>query len=148
MFFRGCKNYWDWVSSMEHFTSELLRLQEQAASSLLNKNEPFETVSFLIKELNSIRSQLPRSEWKELIQEYCQTHSLKELLLQDPFTRRAFEKPRRYAGDAIMLDYIYAADGSMNSPSFENETEFGRWIHPYLMEMPALEDYQKKLTYS
>ena len=29
------------------------------------------------------------------------------LLHQDPFTYRAFAKPRGYAGDAVMMDYIY-----------------------------------------
>lgn len=37
----------------------------------------------------------------------CQAHALHKSLLEDPFTRRAFEKPRGYAGDAVMLDYIY-----------------------------------------
>lgn len=39
--------------------------------------------------------------------EICQTHPLHARVLQDPFTRRASEKPRGYAGDAVMLDYIY-----------------------------------------
>jgi extracellular factor (EF) 3-hydroxypalmitic acid methyl ester biosynthesis protein len=34
-------------------------------------------------------------------------HPLTHLLHQDPFTRRCFYKPRGYAGDARMLDYIY-----------------------------------------
>lgn len=37
----------------------------------------------------------------------CQQHPLHGLVRQDPFTERAFSKPRGYAGDAVMLDYIY-----------------------------------------
>lgn len=37
----------------------------------------------------------------------CQSHPLHSLTLEDPFTERAFSKPRGYAGDAVMLDYIY-----------------------------------------
>ena len=37
----------------------------------------------------------------------CQQHPLHEIIRQDPFTERAFSKPRGYAGDAVMLDYIY-----------------------------------------
>ena len=34
-------------------------------------------------------------------------HAVFKLLLQDPNTCRAFDKPRGYAGDAVMLDYYY-----------------------------------------
>lgn len=37
----------------------------------------------------------------------CLSHFLRGLLHQDPFTYRAFSKPRGYAGDAVMTDYIY-----------------------------------------
>lgn len=37
----------------------------------------------------------------------CKSHPLAQLALEDPYTRRAVEKPRGYAGDAVMLDYIY-----------------------------------------
>lgn len=34
-------------------------------------------------------------------------HPVKALMHSDPFTWRTFDKPRGYAGDAVMLDYIY-----------------------------------------
>lgn len=36
-----------------------------------------------------------------------QSHPLHSVIMADPYSRRAFEKPRGYAGDAVMLDYIY-----------------------------------------
>jgi hypothetical protein len=47
----------------------------------------------------------------------------------DPYTKRAFEKPRGYAGDAVMIDYLY-------EPNYENlfRDEFnyvGREIFSY-----------------
>ncbi|HEX6984701.1 MAG TPA: hypothetical protein VF170_04960, partial [Planctomycetaceae bacterium] len=33
----------------------------------------------------------------------CRAHALHGLIQQDPFTSRAFTKPRGYAGDAVML---------------------------------------------
>lgn len=35
-------------------------------------------------------------------------HPLFELCQQDPYTARAFQKPRGYAGDAVMMDYVYS----------------------------------------
>ena len=122
---------------MDIYKFELLRLLNHIEYSLLNKGEPFEALSLLCKELYSIRSQVSNNEWKELVQNCCRTHPLKDLLLQEPFTRRAYQKPRGYAGDAIMMDFLYAVDGSVKSPSLENETEFGRSIHPHIMELPA-----------
>jgi hypothetical protein len=37
----------------------------------------------------------------------CLNHPVCRLLHQDPLTYRAFSKPRGYAGDAVMMDYIY-----------------------------------------
>jgi extracellular factor (EF) 3-hydroxypalmitic acid methyl ester biosynthesis protein len=37
----------------------------------------------------------------------CGNHPISRIIRQDPYVRRAFEKPRGYAGDAVMLDYIY-----------------------------------------
>jgi extracellular factor (EF) 3-hydroxypalmitic acid methyl ester biosynthesis protein len=40
----------------------------------------------------------------------CLNHPIRHLVWNDPFTQRAFQKPRGYAGDASLLDYIYGAD--------------------------------------
>lgn len=36
-----------------------------------------------------------------------------------------------------MMDYIYAQDGSVKSPSLENETTIGKQLHPLILELPA-----------
>jgi extracellular factor (EF) 3-hydroxypalmitic acid methyl ester biosynthesis protein len=41
------------------------------------------------------------------IAESVMRHPVKALMHSDPFTWRTFDKPRGYAGDAVMLDYIY-----------------------------------------
>jgi SAM-dependent methyltransferase len=50
-------------------------------------------------------------EWQRAIA-LVRAHSLHALLRQDPFTDRAFSKPRGYAGDAAMLDFCYDPPGS------------------------------------
>ena len=42
--------------------------------------------------------------------EAARQHELFELCQQDPYTARAYHKPRGYAGDAVMLDYVYSGN--------------------------------------
>lgn len=42
-------------------------------------------------------------------------HELFRISLQDPYSQRAFHKPRGYAGDAVMMDYIYAGIAPENT---------------------------------
>jgi SAM-dependent methyltransferase len=37
----------------------------------------------------------------------CRTHPISRILHEDPYTWRAFHKPRGYAGDAVLLDFVY-----------------------------------------
>lgn len=48
--------------------------------------------------------------WMNAVVSVCRRHPIQELLLEDPYTARAFRKPRGYAGDAVMLDYIYSGE--------------------------------------
>jgi hypothetical protein len=56
--------------------------------------------------LGRLRSQLPPAEWAA-VGEQARQHPLHRVLLESPFTRRAYEKPRGYAGDAVLMDLIY-----------------------------------------
>src|SRR6185295_9427579 len=61
-------------------------------------------------------------EWAKVV-EMCQWHPLRDLIYQDPFTHRAYHKPRGYAGDAVLLDYIYGREEGWPAP--EGTTELG-----------------------
>jgi hypothetical protein len=56
--------------------------------------------------LRELRSHLPSDEWMT-VGEQARQHPLHRLLLESPFTRRAYQKPRGYAGDAVLMDWIY-----------------------------------------
>lgn len=55
-----------------------------------------------------LRRQWNRKEWRRFCLEIARVHSLRELLHQCPFTRHGYERPRGYAGDAELIDYLYA----------------------------------------
>ena len=67
----------------------------------------------------------------------CLTHPLRQLLHQDPFTRRAFLKPRGYSGDAELLDLIYGREEGWPPP--DGTTELGMKIFDYTSQSQACE---------
>lgn len=62
--------------------------------------------------------------FQEWIKEYCLAHPISGYLFQSPFTKRCFDKPKGYAGDATLIDYIYRI-GTLK----EEYTEIGKMIH-------------------
>jgi len=57
--------------------------------------------------LDQLRREVGPTEWTRLMADVIAPHPVCAQLREDPFTRRAFEKPRGYAGDAVMLDFVY-----------------------------------------
>jgi hypothetical protein len=45
-------------------------------------------------------------EWKSIVA-HIRQHRVYALMLQDPYTLRATQKPRGYPGDALLLDFVY-----------------------------------------
>jgi len=58
-----------------------------------------------IRYLDEERAAYP-DRW-DTVARACREHRLHSLFLEDPYTNRAFCKPRGYAGDAVMLDFVY-----------------------------------------
>jgi len=75
------------------------------------------------------------ADWQNFVQ-LCRQHPLKELVHQDPFTFRAFSKPRGYAGDAVMMDYIYGREEAWEPPAAE---PVGAQIFNFTTSAPASE---------
>jgi extracellular factor (EF) 3-hydroxypalmitic acid methyl ester biosynthesis protein len=65
----------------------------------------------------------------------CLNHPVCHLLHQDPFTYRAFSKPRGYVGDAVMMDYIYGL-GEAGQAARE-ATPLGRAIFSHMATRPS-----------
>ena len=71
----------------------------------------------LFVNLRRLRTQISIEEWRSFCIE-CNSHPLAELLREDPITNHCFQKPRGYAGDATLLDYVY---GIISPPSTTSE---------------------------
>lgn len=59
--------------------------------------------------LDRLRTSMEPDEWDRFVTSDVRRHPLASLVVESPFTRRALEKPRGFAGDAVMLDYAYGA---------------------------------------
>ncbi len=93
------------------------------------------TMASIFSELNEIRLSVSTESWKQFAVTTFRAHPLMDLLLQDPFTRRAFTKPRGYPGDAVTFDFIYTQEDGAPAPSCEEATELGKQVHDYIMQV-------------
>ena len=90
-----------------------------------------EPIDKLFLGLRHIRLEAPPDAWTHFVQQVALPHPLKDLLHQDPFTRRSFEKPRGYAGDADLLDFIYG------NRSADTSSAHGHSVFQYTTNAPA-----------
>ena len=70
----------------------------------------------LIDGLRHLRNSMAVEEWDVFSRSTIIHHPCFSILSQDPFTRRNFEKPRGYDGDAKTLDYIYGMHPASEGP--------------------------------
>lgn len=83
------------------------------------------------------------SEWAAFVAA-CRQHPLIHLIHQDPFTFRAFSKPKGYAGDARMMDFIYGREEQWPPPPAE---PLGLRIFDYTTLAPASEGVRARRAF-
>ncbi len=93
--------------------------------------------AMLCQELRETRRSLSAADWQQFATVACREHPLHALLAQDPLTARAFNKPRGYAGDAVMLDLVYAAEDDYQPPEIAQSTPLGQQIYRATLQAPA-----------
>ena len=88
--------------------------------------------------LHELRSQLPSHEWTS-VGEQARRHPLHTLLLESPFTRRAYDKPRGYAGDAVLMDLIYG-----RVPADDGLSPLGGLLYGYEFDSPCFQSVRNR----
>lgn len=83
-----------------------LALLDRAAAQVAD-GQAVAAFRLLTPPLSALWSEARATGQAEAMRGWCHTHALHRLLMQDPFTHRAVTKPRGYAGDAVMMDFIY-----------------------------------------
>ncbi len=111
-------------------------IQAQTTEPEIDKALVAEGMQGLIEGLHARRSNSSDQEWNSFVS-ICLRHPLRGLLHQDPFTLRAFAKPRGYAGDAELLDFIYGREEHWDVP--QGISAIGRALFDYTTMIPATE---------
>ncbi|MEQ1828882.1 MAG: class I SAM-dependent methyltransferase [Pirellula sp.] len=93
----------------------VVEVAEQLRSFDANLTSIHHAVDRLFVECKRLRDHLPKAEWMQSVKQIRNSEIL-ELVHQDPFTYRAFNKPRGYAGDAVMMDFIYGLEENWSPP--------------------------------
>ena len=73
----------------------------------LRNGAPHRGMRELFTGLLDLKRTMSPESWREFATETAINHPLRKIIHRDPRTSRSFEKPRGYAGDAVLLDYIY-----------------------------------------
>ena len=117
--------------------AELVGLLHETQEALLNSNRNHQSVGITLDGLfggvNQQRLGCSAEQWQSLI-DTCRRHPLLKTLHEDPFTGRAFAKPRGYAGDAQLIDLIYGPEDRSPEPA---GTALGLDIYRYTSLAPA-----------
>ena len=88
--------------------------------------------------LRELRSQLRPDDWAR-VGAQARQHALHGILLESPFTRRAYEKPRGYAGDAVLMDLIYG----MTQPG-DDLSPLGGMLYGYEFDSPCFQSVRTR----
>lgn len=94
-----------------------------------------ESLDNIFQTLDSARETLSDADWHALAQYVRDNHPLGHSLYEDPMTKRALDKPRGYAGDAVMMDYLYGIHFSESAAA--DASPLGRQIYRYIQQRPA-----------
>lgn len=119
------------ADELKERTAELALVLDIAHQAFARKGPAGPIVDRLAGRLHELRRQSAPAVWQALIP-LAQQHRVAKYLMQDPFTRWSFEKPRGYSGDASLLDIYYkhpSADEMVAS-----STPLGQEIYAYTSE--------------
>jgi hypothetical protein len=127
--------------------SECQRLLDATYACLMGSREDDARIAGILETLflglHERRSAVAASDWGQLVTA-CRAHPLKGVLHEDPFTARAYLKPRGYAGDAVMMDYIYGREELWEPPQ---ATALGRRIFEFTTAAPAADGVRARRAY-
>ena len=114
---------------------------DRACAQLLRGEIPL-GMHTLLSMLGRTRAALTPDDWKAFCRDVCLQHPIRHLVHQEPYTRRSFDKPRRYAGDAVLLDFLYQG----LRPEQHGPSVLGQGIYDYLSQQTSSNSLRGRLA--
>jgi extracellular factor (EF) 3-hydroxypalmitic acid methyl ester biosynthesis protein len=111
--------------------SMLDRVHDRLRGSL---DEVGDAMTDLLSVLWSVKCNSDAGVW-DRVGTQCLAHPVRHLIHEDPFARRCFEKPRGYAGDAVLIDYLYTRTCRLSEA--DEVTPLGEQIFEYTRDISA-----------
>lgn len=90
---------------------------------LIKQGKAWDAIQYIVAMMLKKKKSLSNDEWSQYIKETVRNSHLKEFALLCPLTRRSFEKPRGYSGDAVMMDYIYGTPEAIQNLELDTISE-------------------------
>ena len=104
------------------------------ALAFIQQDDVFSAMASLIGHLAQVRANTTSSEWRRFAKSGAMDHPIRNVAHLCPMTRRSFDKPRGYAGDAVMLDHIYGIEHP--GPDYHPATVAGK-VYAHTVNAPA-----------
>ncbi len=115
-------------------TAQLALILDLAYQGFVGQQPAAAIVDRLAGRLHDLRREASPGVWRQLIP-LAQEHRVAKYLIQDPFTRWSFEKPRGYSGDASLLDIYYKHPSAAGI--VESSSTLGQAIYAYTSDAPS-----------
>jgi SAM-dependent methyltransferase len=119
------------ADELKERTAQLALVLDLAHQAFARKEPAGSIVERLAGRLHDLRRRAAPAVWQRLIP-LAQQHRVAEYLMEDPFTRWSFQKPRGYSGDASLLDIYYKHHSAKELVALSSP--LGREIYAYTSE--------------
>lgn len=123
---------------MNTITKQGFALMNEAEEMLLG-GRVVEGMNKLTLNLQKLRNSAAPEEWAAFSEREFLDHSFVDLVHQDPFTKHSFDKPRNYAGDADLIDFMYG----IRQPGTQT-SEMGKEIFAWAMKQSTVQSVRAR----
>lgn len=115
------------------------------ANRFISESDFLQFGELMLRDLNRLRCTIEEHTWRTSVIPKLRSEPFYASSQEDPFSRRSTHKPRGYAGDAHLIDFVYRSDAIGHEVLAS--TPAGQAICNYWMNSPAARSVRDRKTY-